>query len=458
MKKTPYLAALSVGVCLFSMQLPAQQLRTAYFMDKAPIRSSLNPALRPERGYVNIPAIGNIQFEFMSNSLALDNILYPNPNGSGLVTFLDSRIDANKLLNDLKDRNNLSIDLHSGIFGIGFYTGKSFWTVDVATHINTGVTLPKGLFEFAKRGSGYEGKAYDLKDMQIDLTSYAEVAIGYSKPVSDRLTVGGKVKVLAGLANTRMKFDKMHLQMSQDRWEVDAEGSLEMSINKLEIQNQIDEEDGSTYIDMDNIDVTPQGPGGYGGAVDLGITYKLSDNLTLSGALIDLGFISWSARNSVIGKAADHYTFTGFEVGDEEEINTGDFDKLARFRPVDARGMTTRLNTTLYIAGEYTILNDKIGFGLLSSTQFRTTSTFTELTLSANFRPINWFSASLSYSFIHNKFDTFGAALNFSPSWINFFVGTDYMFTKITPQWVPVSQRSANLFFGLSVPLKKGEQ
>ena len=458
MNKTIYSAALFFGLCLFSTQLPAQQLRTAYFMDKAPIRTSLNPALRPERGYVNLPVLGSIQAEFSSNALSLDNILYPAPDGSGLVTFLDSRIDAHELFDALKDRNNLSTNFRLGLFGTGFYTGKSFWTIDLGTRVNVGITLPKGLFEFAKYGSGEEGRIYDLKDMQIDFNTFAEVGIGYSRPINDRLTIGGKVKVMAGLVNSRVQFDKMHIQMTQDRWEVDAQGSFSMSANGLEVPDKVDEEDGSTYLDLDNIEATPKGPGGYGGAIDLGATYKLLDNLTLSAALIDLGFISWSGKHTVSGQSAARYTFTGFEVEGDEEMNFGDFDKLTRFRPVEGKSQTTRLTTTLNIGSEYTILNNKIGFGLLSSTQFLTTSTFTELTVSANFRPINWFSATLSYSIIRSKFDTFGVALNFSPSWINFFVGTDYMFTKITPQWVPVNQRCANLFFGLSIPLKKGEQ
>lgn len=38
----------------------AQQLRTAYFMDKATLRTSMNPALRPPGGFISIPAAGSI--------------------------------------------------------------------------------------------------------------------------------------------------------------------------------------------------------------------------------------------------------------------------------------------------------------------------------------------------------------------------------------------------------------
>lgn len=57
----------------------AQNLRTAYFMESSTIRSSMNPALTPNRGYFNIPFVGSINAAYTSNSLSVDNILYPNP-------------------------------------------------------------------------------------------------------------------------------------------------------------------------------------------------------------------------------------------------------------------------------------------------------------------------------------------------------------------------------------------
>jgi hypothetical protein len=54
---------------------------------------------------------------------------------------------------------------------------------------------------------------------------------------------------------------------------------------------------------------------------------------------------------------------------------------------------------------------------------------------------------------LHSDFKTAGAALNFSPGWINFFIASDYMLTKVNPQYIPLSQPSANIQFGISIPL-----
>ena len=40
-------------------------------------------------------------------------------------------------------------------------------------------------------------------------------------------------------------------------------------------------------------------------------------------------------------------------------------------------------------------------------------------------------------------------------SWINFFVATDILTAKHTPQWVPIKQSSMNVTLGLGIPIGK---
>lgn len=141
-------------------------------------------------------------------------------------------------------------------------------------------------------------------------------------------------------------------------------------------------------------------------------------------------------------------------MGDQFDAIKEDFENLLHFKKEGESGSTTRLRSTINIGGEYRLLENKLGIGLLSSTRLYSPKAYTELTLSGNYRPVKWFEATLSYSFIHSKFKTYGIALNFSPSWINFFIGSDYMLTKVTPQCLPRSGNAMNLYMGVSVPLK----
>ena len=66
----------------------AQNLSGAYFMDGYAFGHQLNPAKEYDRkGYVAFPLVplGNMNVALRGN-LNLKDVLYPNPNGSGLVT------------------------------------------------------------------------------------------------------------------------------------------------------------------------------------------------------------------------------------------------------------------------------------------------------------------------------------------------------------------------------------
>lgn len=119
MKKFLHTILSVVLLLVVSNELAAQQLRTSYFMDKSIVRGNMNPALRPERGYVNIPVISGIGMSFNSNALTVDNI-FAKKNGK-VVTFLDESIAADKFLSTLKARNNLNIDFATNVLGFGFW-------------------------------------------------------------------------------------------------------------------------------------------------------------------------------------------------------------------------------------------------------------------------------------------------------------------------------------------------
>lgn len=452
MKKTlPLLFALILFVAV-STELSAQQLRTSYFMDKSIVRGAMNPALRPVRGYVNIPVLSGVSINFNSNSLTVDKI-FAKRNGK-VVTFLDESVNAEQFLSSIKDRNDLNIDVATNLFGFGFYAGKGFWSFDMGVKVEGNTSLPKELFEFAKVGPGIEGHRYDMKDLQIKASVYTDLALGYSRKVNDKLTVGGKLKLILGISNIDMQIDEMSATLGNEEWIVNSKGTMEATMKGLE--PELEYENGKRYFDGFELDGF--GIGGVGFGVDLGATYKLLPQLTLSAAVVDLGLISWSKANTVSGVSASNYKFDGFDLtGSDEpaEDMVNDFGELTRFESVESKGRTTSLRTTINIGGEYAFFENTLSVGLLSSTQFRAIETYSELTVSGNWRPLDWLSATVSYSFIHSKFRTIGCALNLSPSWINFYIGTDYMFGKVTPQFVPIRQKCANLYFGIGIPLAK---
>ena len=441
----------------------AQQLRTAYFMQNSPTRTALNPAFRPERGYVSIPVLGAVSAAYSTNGVAVDNFIYPK-NGK-TVTFMDNSVNTESFLNGLKDNNQINADFGTQVLSGGWYAGKGFWTVDVSIKGLSNVRAPKTMFEFMKKGNSASGTTYDINDISMYAETYLETGVGYSRPITDKLTVGGKVKMLFGVGSMDMQIDNLHAVMNDTKWDITSKGTMSASMKGLVPEMEKDEQ-GREYIS--SFDFDSPGMSGFGLGVDLGATYQLMDNITLSAAVLDLGFVSWNKGSNTFGEVNGSFAFDGFDLAIGDKVEEGapgmsdqfndlkdDFNDLFHFTQKASESRTTRLRSTINLGGEYRMLENKLGFGLLSSTKLYSPKAYTELTVSANYRPVYWFEGTLSYSFIHSNFKTYGIALNFTPKWINFFIGSDYMFTKVTPQFLPVSGCAANMYMGISIPLSK---
>ena len=425
----------------------AAQNPSSYFMEGSTFRSQLNPAFAPQRGYVNFPVLGGIQVG-MSGNISLDKIFYPRD--GKLVTLLDSSVSAAEVLGNLKTDNLLGADFRMNVIGFGAFTKnhKNFWSFDLNVRVNEDANLPYSLFEFIKLGK--EGQ---IRNFGTSMDAYLEAAFSYSFPLmDDRLYVGVRGKFLAGLARAKMIYDRFDVSLQHDRWAVSTQGTIDVTAAGAEI----DMPANGDIFEIGDIDINPTKPAGYGFAVDLGATYDILPNLQASLAVNDLGFISWSKKNSISGTSTQETEFTGVTVPDDGTEPAPDFDfEMLKFNPTDGKSASKMLRASINAGLEYEVWRHKVGIGLLYTARFWEYKTLHNITGSVNFHPVRWFTLTGSYSVIDNRGGAVGLALNLCPSWINFFIATDMLVSKHTPQWIPVKQSTMNVTLGLGVPIGK---
>lgn len=423
----------------------AAQNPTTYFMEGTPLRSQWNPAFAPDRGNFNIPGLGGIQIGTQGN-LALDNFLFPQ-NGR-LTTILNGAVPSSIALDELDARNSLGIGSSVNIIGFGKYARdrKTYWAVDINLRVDADVQMPYELFAFMKNG----GSA-DVSGLGISAESYLEAAFTYSFPIAKKFYLGVRGKFLAGIARGRIDFDRFDASLGEDRWYADAAGRLEMSGIVPATKTS---DSGVPVYDMEDICDDFRTPAGYGFGVDLGVTYDVLPDLQLSASINDLGVVFWSKGKSSIGEVCRSIEFTGVEIDENGNATQPRFDlDDLEFEIRESKGLSKMLRASVNLGGEYEFLNRRIGVGLFYNIRFREYETLHNLTLSGNFRPLTWLHVSGSYTFVDNRAHALGLGLNLCPGWINFFVGTDMLLSKKTPQWVPVRQSSMNVTFGLGVPI-----
>lgn len=427
------------------------QITTTYFMPGARTRTDMNPALTPRRGFIEIPVVGGLNVALNSNYFCVGNFLYSN-NGQ-LVTFMHQSVDGDKFMRKLSRNNFINIDTKLNILSFGNHDRRYYWNFGWNLRVIGDVNIPKDFFSLLKNTSS---GSYDLKRFAVSADVYSELALGFAFPIiEDFIDFGFKAKALIGLAQVRTEFDEMSINGSAQKWNAVLSGRMRANVAGYDWTHGLD-----GLSDMSNFDFSKIK--NIGAAIDFGVNiHLLDDRLRVSAAVVDLGFVYWSKATSGVSQTFEaSVDYSGYNL-ETEKFEANSDEKFSDLEFTNGTGYSRRLNTTLNIGAEYNILDDKIGFGLLSSTKFSPSYTTTELTASVNFRPINWFGFSLSHALIHNRLGVIGAALNFDACWVNLLLGMDYIafkYAKIDDVMLPLRSKSMNVYFGLAIPLRTHEK
>lgn len=317
-------------VCTLSAN--AQFLRTSYFMEGTHYRQQLNPALTPTKGYFNLPVIGAVNATVGSTSLGYQDIIDIIDDGDDFYTKPD-------FMNRLKDNNKLNVNFSTEILSAGWYKGKNFWSFNIGLRTDIGANLTKNMFTFLNEmetvEENWRNSNYDISGQQLNINAYTEIGLGLSRQINSRLTVGARVKALLGIGNMELKLNRVAMSAnlpsdqqinqwsSESYWNsmtpsqaaqaaqelkdkfnnyhanLTVGAELKSSFKGLELQ----EEEGKDYVTDFDFDSGKLGIAGYGFGIDLGASYKILDNLTVSASVLDLGFISWSKSSTKIASA-----------------------------------------------------------------------------------------------------------------------------------------------------------
>lgn len=449
---TKYMMAAAMMCAATGMS--AQALSSGYFLDRYLFKHQLNPAMESDKAYVSVPVLGNINIGTRGN-IGLGNFLYPTANG-GLTTFMNSSVSAQEFLDGLNTNNRLAANVDMSILSAGFRAWGGFNTIDIGLRSHTSVNIPKDMLEFMKVGQSGPTTVYDLGDMGMSSANYVEVALGHSRQIGDKLRVGAKVKFLLGGMYADMTMKNTHIELGVDKWVVNANGEMNLAAKGMTVP----EKDGG-LVDFDNISYDSPGLSGFGLGIDLGATYEVIENLTVSAAVKDLGFMGWS-NNTYASTKNEPWRFDGFEdlsfSNEDDKLENqldAEFDRLEEFTNLHRRStggsLSKALAATLVVGAEYALpMYDKLSFGLLSTSKFNGPYSWSEGRLSANVSPLSWLEGGVNVAV-----STFGTSagwiLNFHPKGFSFFVGMDCLMGKVNPQYIPVDNANANFSCGFNV-------
>jgi hypothetical protein len=435
-----------------SLSLKAQQGNTFYFMNKVSQTNYLNPAMGSDYdftiGGVILPIVGQvpppIYFNYANNGFQFSDLIH-----EGTGTKADSLvIDPELFLANLRTANHVRFQTHVDLFHLGFKTkNDAYLSFNITEKFDYGFTLPKDLFELAWYGNNHfreNNEKIVLSDFGMRATHYREIAGGFSTEVLDGLIVGGRAKILFGMANVQTKVNELTLFTNQNDYGITAVTDMTIQAN-TPVSFGFDKD--SLEFTYDSLAIDDFNPAKYalnlknpGFAIDLGATYEINSDFSAYFSVNDLGFISWN-ENPISMKSNGTFTFRGIEVDffesqEEFEQNMEEFtDSIARiFAPdVTEGGYLTWLPTDMYLGGQYHF-HEMLDFGALYRLEFYQKNVMQSLTLSANSNLTNWLSAHLSYSIMNNSYNNLGFGFMIRGAMLQYYIVSDNIMAAFQPQ------------------------
>jgi hypothetical protein len=290
---------------LLPMTGVAQRGYTMNFLNLIPQQNKFNPAYDVRYStYIGIPIVSNIQFQINNDMFSIDRMFLP----------LDD--DGNRNLDPLgiiavaSENSNLGVDVSMDIFSFGFkFREKNQIHVGLGVDAYANILFTKNTLGFILNGPGVfigQDESDALSGNYFDVNAYVALSLGYSREVNENFRVGGRVKFLSGLAN-------IYTERSNVRISID-DGDPDITPYTYTVKPDV-----ILKTSVPKNDMLPALTKNLGFGFDFGAVYKVSDELTLSASVYDIGFINWKTdvERIISERQEKPFVFSGVEQIDD---------------------------------------------------------------------------------------------------------------------------------------------
>lgn len=392
-------------ICLICFTIAkAQGPLNSYFMDYNPYSYYLNPGKLPNfKTFVAFPALGNF------NTTAYSSVAFNN-------AFNQGNVDLYQLLSELKPKNNFGFSQNINVLAFGFSPSeKSYFSFStgVKTDFNFGLSKDfAGLFLLGNGHPNYLGKTADFTGTGLKSNAYADVNLGYTRVINDKLTIGANFKLLHGVGAAGFDLKGVGVYTDADTWENTFTSDFEIYVTDVETSNEDD------YGIPGNFNYSGFKFGkNLGFGLDLGASYKLTDKIELSASVLDFGSIKY--KNAIrYYNDGSSFTFEGVDFNDisnDENSNFGDalMDTLSSIfglKKDSNVSYTSYLPTRFIIGGKYQ-LNKFFTVDALYSGRFIHNTLQSSLVIGSGVKLGKVLSARLSYGIVNNSYFNIGSGI-----------------------------------------------
>jgi hypothetical protein len=421
-----------IGFVFTSLGAVAQSPMGAYYMETIPQVNHINPAIAPRaNGFFALPGFNQL----FQSDLSFSDVFQDA--GSEWISPLSKRFDYDKLYKAAGKSFNLNEQIEIGVFGLGFRSGRDYFSLSMSLKGAVNIGVPSDLFKITETGFA-DGSSFDLSTLRTKAMAYKEISIGYSREWNDRLDVGINIKPLFGMMGAMSDISRFELSTSREYYDLYVDGNIYVSA-PLEVEEGQagDFPESIEARDMEDEDWTDYASSfkNPGIALDLGAVYKFTDKLHFSAAINNLGYIRWKDDlNSLSFNGT--YRFEGLEVDgsnkddlDEALEAIGDSLKTVIEYGVGKEKFSMPLIPGVYLGAQY-YLNNAVSVGFLSRSLIQKHNFRQDFNLSANIQPYSFVALNVNYSYRINGGNGIGSAVSFLLGPMQLYLMADYIPTR----------------------------
>lgn len=452
MKRLTHLYIIIIGLLLLSFNSIAQNDdMTIYSLSTIPQQYYNNPGIMPKTKFhigcmpiLFIPILSSNYTSVSNSGLRWDNVLFYDKAVDSL------KIDADKTIKKLPKTGYFILNQQIEWFSFGFKIKyKQYLNFSFTEKFNFRFTYPRDLLALGAQGnSQFIGSEANFNHIGVDFTHYREFAIGYTNQVNDKLSVGGRAKLLFGLSNVWTQSSKATLAVDNDYFDLTANSTVVVHTSAPE--SIYGDNNTSSKFNAKDYILNFNNPG-FG--IDLGAKYDINPKWSVSGSVLDFGYIFWKSGTRKFSSTDKSFTFTGFNLADLVNYDTVTFDNIVT-KLTDSLGniftvdqahekYTTALNPKIYLSGCYNITKKDRAVAVFRGDIYEGTI-HPAFSLAYNRTFGNILDVSLSYSYMNRDFLNvgFGSSVRFGPFQI--FLATDNFLAAI----IPYHTKNLNVHFG----------
>ena len=287
----------------------AQSDLTFYHMGAVtPQSSMMNASFFPDaEAYFSLPVVSG---SFLNANLGSTYNDFMSP-----VDGTDSvKVDLEGFLASVEDGDNLSFRGDLSLFQFGLMAGGMHFSLFSNLRYQGGMRYPVEFLNYFVYGNGnFVGQEVEETNLSGGAIAYHEIGLGYSQSLTileDKLlTVGGRVKLLTGLAYASASEDaSVSLFTDPDDFSITA--TFNDATFRTVGFNDLSGDDVASYIVSNS---------NKGFAVDLGAQLQVNEKLGFHLALNDIGSINWK-------QDVENYTLVNSQISLDGFDNLDDID------------------------------------------------------------------------------------------------------------------------------------